>query len=456
MTNSISLRLQAVQENLVEAEQQLKRLNQDLDVVNRQLEEFSGERQQYQLLDDICSSLDKLAGMGAADLFWGEENNGPAQQQQLDRVRGSVAEFQSRIGTIEADRQSLLKRIDKQVNTIDILNDDIAEIQEQQERAKNDYIIEREERPLPYRPVVMPWSKQGEDENRFRKSLALVFLFVFALTGLVNYWELPEIDNEVIEIPEHLVKLVKKEKPKPKPPEKKPEEKPKDEKPKDEKTPSEKKPKPTPAETQKARDKAVTSGVLAFKNDFDDLLADDVSAKLGSSAKLSNKGAKATGDSSRNLVMSQAKDSSGGINTASLSRKVGGGGGNRMGGGVSFSRVESAIGTDMADDRPLSDGPGPSRTDEEIQIVFDRYKAALYRIYNRELRNNPLLKGKMVLRITIDSNGSVTAVKIESSDMNSPALSAGILERVKSFNFGSKPGVPKTTILYPIDFLPAT
>jgi len=110
----------------------------------------------------------------------------------------------------------------------------------------------------------------------------------------------------------------------------------------------------------------------------------------------------------------------------------------------------------MADDRPLSDGPGPSRTDEEIQIVFDRYKAALYRIYNRELRNNPLLKGKMVLRITIDSNGSVTAVKIESSDMNSPALSAGILERVKSFNFGSKPGVPKTTILYPIDFLPAT
>jgi len=28
-------------------------------------------------------------------------------------------------------------------------------------------------------------------------------------------------------------------------------------------------------------------------------------------------------------------------------------------------------------------------TDEEIQIVFDRYKASFYRLYNRELRNNP-------------------------------------------------------------------
>ncbi len=443
-----------MQGTLAEAEQHLKSLNRDLDHVNQRLDELAGERERYQLLDDICSSLDKLSEMGAANLFWGEESIGSAQEQQLERVRTNVTAFQKQIGSIEAEKHSLKKQIDDQVVTIDNLNDDIAEIQEQVERAKHDYLIEREERPLPYRPMVMPWSKQGEDENRFRKSIAAVFLFVFALSTLVNVWELPKIEDEVVEIPEHLVKLVKKEKPKPKPPEKKPEEKPKEKK--DEKKPSDKKPKPSAAETQQARKKAESSGILAFKDNFTDLLADDVDAKLGASAKLSNKGAKAAGDSSRNLVMSQAKNNSGGINVASLNRKVGGGAGKKMGTGVSFSRVESAIGTDMADDRPLSDGPGPSRTDEEIQIVFDRYKAALYRIYNRELRKNPLLKGKMVLRITIEPDGSVSAVKIESTDMKSATLSAGIVARVKRFNFGPKKGVPKTTILYPIDFLPAT
>nr|WP_243760273.1 AgmX/PglI C-terminal domain-containing protein [Aestuariicella hydrocarbonica] len=109
----------------------------------------------------------------------------------------------------------------------------------------------------------------------------------------------------------------------------------------------------------------------------------------------------------------------------------------------------------VADDRPLSDGVGPSRTDEEIQIVFDRYKATLYRIYNLELRKDPMLKGKMVLRITIEPNGAVSFAAVESTNMNSQQLVSGVLNRVKRFNFGPKEGVPTVTILYPIDFLPA-
>ena len=126
-------------------------------------------------------------------------------------------------------------------------------------------------------------------------------------------------------------------------------------------------------------------------------------------------------------------------------------------GGVEFSRVESSIGSDFfGEERPLSDGPGPSRTDEEIQIVFDRYKSALYRIYNRELRKNPTLQGKMVLRLTIKPDGKVSACTVDSSDMDAPALDKKIAARVKKFNFGAKDGVPTITILYPIDFLPAT
>jgi len=455
VTISISQAQQELLVSIAEAENRLAGLNRELDGVHARLNSLSAEREQYQLLDDICLSLDKLGEMGAAELFWGQDTGAEQSAAQLDRVRGIVAEFQSQIGVIEDERRAISARIDKQTDQIDLLNEELTELQEQEERAKYDYVVEREERPLPYRPMVMPWSKQGEDERRFRKSLVLVFLFVMTLGGLISVWELPKPDaNEVVEIPEHLVKLVKKEKPKPKPPVKKAEEKPREKK--DEKKPSKDKPKPTVAETKAARKKAESSGILAFKDNFTDLLSDEVDAKLGASARLSNKGATSSGDASRNLVMSQAKDTSGGINTASLNRSVGGGAGKKLG-GVAFERVASAIGTDMgADERPLSDGPGPSRTDEEIQIVFDRYKAALYRIYNRELRKDPTLKGKMVLRITIKPDGSVSLAKVESTDLASAELSAKIVERVQRFNFGPKDGVPTITILYPIDFLPAT
>jgi len=44
---------------------------------------------------------------------------------------------------------------------------------------------------------------------------------------------------------------------------------------------------------------------------------------------------------------------------------------------------------------------------------------------------------------------------VESTDLASPELVAKIVERIKRFNFGPKEDVPKLTILYPIDFLPA-
>jgi hypothetical protein len=102
----------------------------------------------------------------------------------------------------------------------------------------------------------------------------------------------------------------------------------------------------------------------------------------------------------------------------------------------------------------LSSGPGAARTDEEIQIVFDRYKASLYRLYNRELRKDPALRGQMVLRLTIEPNGSVSMCALQASDMNAPELSAQIVDRVRTINFGAK-DVSAITILYPIDFLPA-
>ena len=156
------------------------------------------------------------------------------------------------------------------------------------------------------------------------------------------------------------------------------------------------------------------------------------------------------------MVATRGTGSSGGINLASLSRNVGGGGGGDLE-GVQVGRVTSSIGSGGGGTgRPLSGGgPGLARSDEEIQIVFDRHKAALYRLYNRELRRNPTLQGEMVLRLRIEPDGRVSLCELQSTDMNAPQLSAQVVGRVETFDFGAKEGVPPVTILYPIDFLPA-
>jgi len=221
--------------------------------------------------------------------------------------------------------------------------------------------------------------------------------------------------------------------------------------------------------------KVGNAGILAYRDKFASLSQDKVAPRLGADARYS--AADEVGKtSSRSGLTTNAPGSSGGINVGSLNRSVGGGGGGGIGGGagggaggsggggrgggggggVGVGRTTSPIASIGGGDRPKSrSGPGGSRTDEEIQIVFDRYKASFYRLYNRELRNNPTLQGQMVLRLTIEPDGSVSMCVLQSSNMDAPDLAAQVVSRVKTINFGAKEGVQALTIVYPIDFLPA-
>src|SRR6266436_4669089 len=225
-----------------------------------------------------------------------------------------------------------------------------------------------------------------------------------------------------------------------------------------------------------AKPKVGNAGILALKDKIASLAQDTVVVPLGADAR--HIAADEVGrPSARSLLASNTPGSSGGINLASLSRSVGGGGGGGGGGnggggvggrgtgangsggggiGGGTGRVVSTIAPITGADRPKArGGPGPARTDEEIQIVFDRYKASFYRLYNRELRNNPALKGQMVLRLTIEPDGSVSMCALQSTDMDAPDLATQVVGRVRTINFGPKDGVPAVTIVYPIDFLPA-
>jgi len=211
------------------------------------------------------------------------------------------------------------------------------------------------------------------------------------------------------------------------------------------------------------------AGILAFKDKFASLAQDKLAPRLGADAQYG-----AADDvgrpSSLSTLATNTPGSSGGIDVGSLNHTVGGGGGRGggggggaggtgsggAGGGIPIARATSSIAAIGGGDRPKArSGPGASRTDEEIQIVFDRYKSAFYRLYNRELRNNPALQGKMVLRLTIEADGSVSMCTLQSTDMNAPDLATQVVNRVRTINFGAKEGVQAVTIVYPIDFLPA-
>ncbi len=205
------------------------------------------------------------------------------------------------------------------------------------------------------------------------------------------------------------------------------------------------------------------AGILAFKDQFASMTQDQNAPRLGTDARY-GAAVDAGQSSSRSVLTTNTPGSSGGIDSGSLSRNVGGGGGRGGGGGgmggpgLQLARATSTIaGIGGGGDRPKAhSGPGASRTDEEIQIVFDRYKSAFYRDYNRALRSNPTLQGKMVLRLTIEPDGAVSMCQLQSTDMDAPDLVTQVVNRTKTINFGPKDGVQAVTIVYPIDFLPAT
>lgn len=455
----------------------IQSLEHEQRLAEAELDAFSADKQRFDALREACDALDKLKELGADELFWGGAPEVRDTAGYVERLRGQVNRFEDSIRDVLDKQNALETQINHHLNELDYLYDEVRDAYARDERRQEEFVVEREISPTPFRLLVMPWTKGGEAENRFRRSVVVALslsLLLGFLIPLVNV-PIPDRSEVVVEIPERLAMLVKKEPPKPEPvPERKVEEKkPEEDKPeKPEKVAKKEQPKKEPVKkqtkvadsgAQKARKKAEKVGVLAFKSSFADLIDETPVAKLGVESQLNKKAPQAAGyaRAQRSLVALQGRGSSGGISNAAVSRNLGMGGAGGAGNGdgigkIGIARVESAV-ADLAEEaRPLSDGPGPGRTDEEIQIVFDRYKATLYRIYNKELRKNPTLRGKMLMRIVIAPSGEVSSCKVESTDLASPELVTMIVDRVKRFNFGPKDDVPPTEILYPIDFLPAS
>ena len=199
------------------------------------------------------------------------------------------------------------------------------------------------------------------------------------------------------------------------------------------------------------RKKAAESGLLALADELADLRDMDVDRDVKDTPLNAGVGDKTRVD--RNILTASVGTNSGGIAVSRASSGFGGGSTGLK--GNTTARVASTVAGSNAPEATRSGKSGKaSRTREEIELVFDKNKSAIYALYSRALRDNPALQGKVVLEVTIAPSGEVTQCRVISSELGDPELERKLVARVKMFRFESR-DVATMTTTKPIEFFPA-
>jgi len=356
-------------------------------------------------------------------------------------------------------------------------------------------------------PVLdLPWSSAQQDDVLFRR-LAIIFLALYLIAGIiVPMIHVPEPARSKAEaIPAQLARLVIEQRkiklPPPKPKEvPKPDIKPETaaQKPADvakvepKPAPLAKPvllPPPKPAETakkppagpsqeqvQQARQRASQSGLLAMQSTLAQMqqqsanVSNVVAVAPVMQAGPAGDGRKAGSTASRverSMITGKTGATSGGISTSGLSRDTGGGGGLAQrsttqvtspvgglgggGNGVGVAGGGNGIGSAAGGGRA---GGSPARSDETIRAVLESSKGSLYAIYNRSLRQNPTLSGKVLFELVIEASGMVSNCRIVSSELGDADLERKLVARLKLLNFGAA-SVAQYKSRWEVNFLPS-
>jgi hypothetical protein len=165
-----------------------------------------------------------------------------------------------------------------------------------------------------------------------------------------------------------------------------------------------------------------------------------------------SRGAAAATAFSRSLLTTESGGRKANMNTADLSMDTG---------GVALSARQTTAVDAPIEEQGLPTGavrrqtvdPGTTRSIEEVRRVFDANKGAIYAIYNRALRSNPGLLGKVELELVIQPDGRVSECRVVASELDDELVMEKIVRRVQMFDFGVRQ-VTVTRISYPVHFLP--
>ncbi|MCP5161838.1 MAG: AgmX/PglI C-terminal domain-containing protein [Hahellaceae bacterium] len=310
---------------------------------------------------------------------------------------------------------------------------------------------------------LLPWTQLPDESRRFRRVLLALFVVTLPLALIIPSLKVPEPDRAQLEaLPPQLAKVIlqKKVEPPPpppvepkeeeKPPEPKVEEPPKVvEKPKVEvkKPPEKPKEKPTEKQVEKAIEVAKKSGLLAMQDDLADMRQMMDTTSLATAPQ---KRAKTIAATANAIDSNLALAGSGGVVTSGVGPNE----------AVVLSERDAVALVQTDEDKAVADAiqtqkkPSKERSGDNIRRTMDKNKSSLYAIYNRALRKNPGLEGKVVLELTIESSGVVSDCKVISSDLQNADLEKKLVARVKLINFG-KLNVDKKIVRLPIEFFPA-
>ena len=313
----------------------------------------------------------------------------------------------------------------------------------------------------------LPWSSSRDEDQRFNKILGILAVVFLVLSVLVTVLKVPALTRaEKEQLPPQLarVMLQKQELPPPKvvePP--KVEEKKLEEKKPEKKIEAVKliEKSQTPPSKKEVIDKAkeqAQAQISTFKDDLMEMreMAQTTMVETAS-ATINDAAAKAT-QVDRSMINSGQTKGSGGINVgAYASHDVG---------GVALSgRETTKVRSGLADASKKaagatgsgggnSDGAGgAARSEEEMRKVMEQHKSSIFSIYNRALRDNAALQGKVKFKIVIDPSGQVVEVTVEFSELKEPALEAKLVSKLKSISFPAA-AVMRTTFYQTLDFLP--
>lgn len=313
-----------------------------------------------------------------------------------------------------------------------------------------------------YREYDLPWTTGQSQERKFQRLLGIIFLICLLLSAVWPFIPVPEPDPfDVEEIPPRIAQLLLEEKPlppPPPPPEPEPEPEPDEPEPEPEQVVEtepepepviEPEPEPVVDRQEQAREEA-QAALMPFAEDLADLVDKDL--QVADDRPLTASVAEAERNE-RSMITSSAGAASAGINTAAMSRNTGG----TSIAGRNTTQVESpvaGIGQPGGSASRSGSSGRASRSREEIELVFDKNKGAIFALYNRALRQDPSLEGKLVLRLTIAPNGQVTMCEVVSSELGDDELERKLVQRVKLFRFEAR-DVEAITTTKPIDFFPA-
>jgi len=188
---------------------------------------------------------------------------------------------------------------------------------------------------------------------------------------------------------------------------------------------------------------------LALRNDLMDLREDPILQRISNPKRKLITGGKTAAKTSRATVVKNLAKGSGGIDTSKLSKQT-----TRTAlAQRDLTQVSTKIQTG-GDEKRKGDERVNVRTIEEIRLVLERYKGSFTTLYNRQLRKNPGLKGRVLFELTIAPSGKVMTCRIVQSELKSPRLEKKFVIKLKSLNFGAK-DVGTTVIEYPLDFFPS-